>query len=440
MVKENTYNLDLMVFVPLSVLLILIIPVTILPIEPNTLSTKFVLATSDDVDGEAEVNRDTEGVQRDENQQEDNQQFNSQESLSPQSSTDSNTNLNLRQSPGNEDGILESNEDDTTGVVTQPPVSDDIVVVHDRDSDGIVDTEDNCRFTNADQKDSDGDGLGDACDPDQVDGDNDSVPESIDNCFAIPNPDQKDSDGDGLGDACDQDFIDPDNDGVVDTKDNCDIKFNPDQKDSDGDGLGDVCDAISAGVETYIPGPLGRETPPTSENSGFVEQQPSSSSPLSSSSSVSSDTLNDVASSSSSSSNTESSLTSTDTKTGIAQETLPTNMVTQKKPDTFYTGRDNGPIDVPLRDPVLVPGPNEERDGEDEEDKEECVVKYCDLPLPISNDEICRNGKDDNLDGRIDEDPYCTEVLGESKPRPSNDGILTPETSKGPSPFGSPPK
>ena len=398
MVKENTYNLDLMVFVPLSALLILIIPVTILPIEPNTLFTKFVLATSDDLDGETEVNRDTEGGERDEDQQEDNQQPNSQESASPQSYTDSNTNFNLRQSPGNEDGILESNEDDTTEVVIRPPVSDDIVVAHDQDSDGIIDTEDNCRFTNPDQKDGDGDGLGDACDPDQVDGDNDSV---------------------------------------VDTKDNCDIKFNPDQKDSDGDGLGDVCDAINTGAETYIPGPLGRENPPTSENSGFVEQQPSSSSPLSSSSSVSYDTLDDVASSSS---NTESSLTSTDTKTGIAQETLPTNMVTQKKPDTFYTGRDNGPIDVQLLDPVLVPGSNEERAGEDEDDKEECVVKYCDLPLPISNDEICRNGKDDNLDGRIDEDPYCTEVPGESKPRPSNDGILTPETSKGPSPFGSPPK
>src|SRR6188472_3347875 len=138
MVKENTYNLDLMVFVPLSVLLILIIPVTILPIEPNTLSTKFVLATTDDIDGEAEVNRDTEGGERDEDQQEDNQQPTSQESASPQSYTDSNTNLNLRQSPGNEDGILESNEDDTTGVVTQPPVSDDIVVAHDRDSDGTV--------------------------------------------------------------------------------------------------------------------------------------------------------------------------------------------------------------------------------------------------------------------------------------------------------------
>jgi hypothetical protein len=140
------------------------------------------------------------------------------------------------------------------------------------------------------------------------------------------------------------------------------------------------------------------------------------------------------------SSHTESSSTSTDSKTGIAQETLPTNMVTQKKPDTFYTGRDKGPIDVPLADPVLVPGPNEERAGEDEDDKEECVVDYCDLPLPISNDEICRNGKDDNLNGRIDEDPYCTEVPGESKPRPSNDDVLTPETSKGPSPFGSPSK
>ncbi|GKS62579.1 hypothetical protein YTPLAS21_20370 [Candidatus Nitrosocosmicus sp.] len=444
MVRESTCNLDFMVLVPLLVLLILTLPVTILPIEPNTLSTKFVLATSDDVDGEDQVNMDTEGEERDEDQQEDDQQSNFQESLSPQSSTDLKTNLNLRQSPGNEDGILESNEDDSTAVVTQPPVSDDIIVAHDRDSDGIVDTEDNCHFTNPDQKDSDGDGLGDACDPDQVDGDNDNVPESIDNCFAVANSDQKDSDGDGLGDACDPDFIDTDNDGVVDTKDNCEIKFNPDQKDSDGDGLGDACDSITAGVETYNPGPFGRETPSISENSGFVEEQqlqqlpPSSalSSPASSSSSSSGspNTLNDIASSPSS--DAKSSSTSTNTETGMTQEALPTNMVTQKKPDTLYTGRNNGPIDVSLPDPVLVPGPNEERAGQDEKDKEECVVKYCDLPIPISNDEICRNEKDDNLDGRIDEDPYCTEVPGESKPRPSNDGILTPETSQGPSPFG----
>jgi len=404
-------------------------------IEPNTLSIKFVIATPEDEDPESEVNIDIESGKINEAQQEDNQQSDSQESSSsPQSSTDSNTNLNLRQSPGNEDDILESNGEDTDGVITRPPVSDDIVVDHDQDSDGIGDTEDNCRFTNPDQKDSDGDGLGDVCDPDQVDGDNDSVPESTDNCFAKPNPDQKDSDGDGLGDVCDPDSSDPDNDGIVDTKDNCVIQFNPDQKDSDGDGLGDVCDAINAGVETYIPGPLGRETSLTSENSGVVEGQPSSSSPLSSSSSTSSDTLNDVVSSSTL--NTESSSPSADTKTGMVQESLPTDIVTQKKPDTFFTERDNGPIDVTLPDPVLVPGHNEERAGEDDEDIEECVVKYCDLPLPISTDEICRNEKDDNLDGRIDEDPYCTEVPGESKPRPSNDGVLTPETSKGPSPFG----
>ena len=308
---------------------------------------------------------------------------------SSQSSTDS-TNINLRQSPGNEGNKLGILDPNPTGVIIKPPVSKDIIIVHDSDGDDIADTEDNCRFTN---------------------------------------PDQKDSDGDGLGDACDSDQLDADNDGVSESKDNCDITYNPDQKDSDGDGLGDACDSANAGVEVYRPGPSGRATPSTSENNGIIEQ-PSSALPSTSSS----DTLNDIATSST----TGSPSVSTDSKTGIAQETLPKNMVTQKKPDTFYTGRDKGPIGVPLPDPVLVPGPNEERGGEDEEDKEECVVKYCDLPLPISSDEICRNGKDDNLDGRIDEDPYCTEVPGESKPRPSNEGILTPETSKGPSPFGSP--
>jgi hypothetical protein len=45
------------------------------------------------------------------------------------------------------------------------------------------------------------------------DGDNDVVPDSVDNCPAVPNPAQTDTDGDGAGDACD---ADDDNDGVDD--------------------------------------------------------------------------------------------------------------------------------------------------------------------------------------------------------------------------------
>ena len=72
-----------------------------------------------------------------------------------------------------------------------------------------------------------------------VDTDGDGVEESRDNCPTVANPDQRDTDGDGIGDACDKDI---DNDGVLNSVDNCPTIANFDQHDDDGDGVGDACD------------------------------------------------------------------------------------------------------------------------------------------------------------------------------------------------------
>ncbi len=97
---------------------------------------------------------------------------------------------------------------------------------------------DNCpAVANADQTNTDDDGLGNACDADD---DNDGTADASDNCPTVANADQANADDDGLGNACD---ADDDNDGTADASDNCPTVANADQANADDDELGNACDS-----------------------------------------------------------------------------------------------------------------------------------------------------------------------------------------------------
>ena len=121
---------------------------------------------------------------------------------------------------------------------------------------GYVDNAlDNCpdRFS-ADLSDLDGDGIGDACDPDD-DGDGvidgqDCFPRDADRSTGATY--YADFDRDGFGDpgtfltACNQPAG-----YVIDNTDNCPDVPNPNQTDVDGDGIGDACDTSVEGVNVF---------------------------------------------------------------------------------------------------------------------------------------------------------------------------------------------
>src|SRR5262249_8873882 len=132
------------------------------------------------------------------------------------------------------------------GVLIQSPAA----CTADFDGDGIPNALDNFPLCyNPDQS------YPGNCPPQQrnyhfVDSDGDGIADLMDNCPTVYNPDQKDTDHNGIGDACDPDI---DGDGVLNLVDNCVTVWNPDQMNTTGAQEGDACNpqlgqVIYAGV------------------------------------------------------------------------------------------------------------------------------------------------------------------------------------------------
>ncbi len=133
----------------------------------------------------------------------------------------------------------------TVGEDAGPTNTPDAGPIKDHDSDGVADKEDNCKpVSNADQADTDGDQIGDACDAD-LDGDgtlNDNDCAPLDEAISPSQPERCN----GVDDNCDGDTDPPDSKGCT-----------PSYLDSDGDGAGTkgskqcLCGALPAGFVVY---------------------------------------------------------------------------------------------------------------------------------------------------------------------------------------------
>jgi hypothetical protein len=71
------------------------------------------------------------------------------------------------------------------------------------------------------------------CNISQVDIDQDTIIDSVDNCISVSNPNQEDLDGDGVGDDCD----------------NCPDDANALQEDANNNGIGNACEASGIGAD-----------------------------------------------------------------------------------------------------------------------------------------------------------------------------------------------
>ena len=152
----------------------------------------------------------------------------------------------------------------------------DVIAQTDSDSDGVVDTQDDCPtgetgWVSTPQTDIDGDGCRDATE--DTDDDNDTYQDGNDNCPATSNPDQSDTDGDGAGDACDvcpddaQDLCVTDLDNDTYTADvDCD-----DNNASIFPGAVEVCDGADNNCDTFIDEGCCSATPGDMDGDGDVD-------------------------------------------------------------------------------------------------------------------------------------------------------------------------
>jgi hypothetical protein len=125
---------------------------------------------------------------------------------------------------------------------------------NDPDNDGILSTLDNCPLESTDLTDTDGDGLGDACDFDvDEDFDQDGIIDLYDNCPIVYNPYQEPYYGvANHGYACNSD---DDEDGLPDSIEDAldyrDSRFREPLADSDSDGANDVYE-LNTGTDPFV--------------------------------------------------------------------------------------------------------------------------------------------------------------------------------------------